>query len=63
MLVAEWKQVIAAMLQYLVESLPRGAKAIIAARGEGLHINYFEMRCSMSRCPLTYGHVLYCLLA
>jgi hypothetical protein len=33
MLMAEWKQVSAAMLQYLVESLPRIMEAVIAAKG------------------------------
>jgi hypothetical protein len=32
-LVAEWKQVPAAMFQHLVESLPRRVEAIIAANG------------------------------
>ena len=31
-LVAEWKQVPAAMLQYLVESIPRRLEAVIAAK-------------------------------
>ena len=33
MLLAEWKQVPAAMFQHLVESLPRKVKAVIAAMG------------------------------
>ena len=33
MLVAEWKQVPAAMFQHLVESLPRRVEAVIAAKG------------------------------
>jgi hypothetical protein len=32
-LVAEWKQVPTAMVQHLVESLPRRVKAVIAAKG------------------------------
>ena len=32
-LVGEWKQVPAAMFQHLVESLPRGVEALIAAMG------------------------------
>ena len=32
-LVAEWKQVPAAMFQHLVESLPRRVEAVIAAKG------------------------------
>jgi hypothetical protein len=32
-LVAEWKQVPAAMLQHLVESLPRRVEAVITAKG------------------------------
>jgi hypothetical protein len=37
-LVAEWKQVPAAVFQHLVESLPR-VEAVIAAKGSKLHIN------------------------
>ena len=33
-LVAEWKQIPTAMFQHLVESLPRRAEAVIAAKGE-----------------------------
>ena len=33
-LVAEWKQIPAAMFQQLVESLPRRMEAVIAAKGE-----------------------------
>jgi hypothetical protein len=33
-LVAEWKQVPAAIFQNLVESLPRRVEAVIAAKGE-----------------------------
>jgi hypothetical protein len=33
-LVAEWKQVPAAMFQHLVENLPRRVEAVIAAKGE-----------------------------
>ena len=33
MLVAEWKQVPAAIFQHLVESLPRRMEAVIAAKG------------------------------
>ena len=36
-LVAEWKQVLAAMFQHLVESLPRRVKAVIAAMGGPTH--------------------------
>jgi hypothetical protein len=32
-LVAEWKEVPAAMFQHLVESLPRRMEAVIAAKG------------------------------
>ena len=32
-LVAEWKQLSAAMFQHLVESLPRRVEAVIAAKG------------------------------
>jgi hypothetical protein len=32
-LVAEWKKVPAAMFQHLVENLPRGVEAVIAAKG------------------------------
>ena len=60
-LVAEWKQVPTAMFQTLVESLPRRVEAITAANGDQLHIDAidFGMRCSMSRCPHTFGHVVY----
>ena len=60
-LVTEWKQVPAAMFQHLVESLPRRVEAVIATRGDQLHIKAhdFGMRCSMSRCPHTFGHVVY----
>ena len=34
MLVAEWKQVLTAMFQHLVESLPSRVEAVIAAKGE-----------------------------
>jgi hypothetical protein len=61
-LVAEWKQVPAAMFKYLVESLPRRVKAVIAAKGVQLRINAhnFGMRCLTSMCPRhTFGHVVY----
>jgi hypothetical protein len=47
--VAEWKQVPAAMFQHLVESLPRRVEAVIAAKGELLHINAhdFGINCSI----------------
>ena len=32
-LVAEWKQILAAMFQHLVESLPRRVEAVIASKG------------------------------
>ena len=55
-LVAEWKQIPAAMFQHLVESLPRRVEAVIAAKGWGdqLHINAhdFGMRC-------TFGQVVH----
>uniref|UniRef100_A0A4W5KX62 Tc1-like transposase DDE domain-containing protein n=1 Tax=Hucho hucho TaxID=62062 RepID=A0A4W5KX62_9TELE len=38
-LVAEWKQVPAVMFQHLLESLPRRVEAVIAAKGEQVHIN------------------------
>ena len=38
-LVAEWKQVPAAMFQHLGESLPRRGEAVPAAKGDKLHIN------------------------
>ena len=49
-LVAEWKQVPAAMFQHLVESLPRRVEAVTAATGDQLHINAHDsgMRCSTS---------------
>ena len=33
-LVAEWKQILAAMFQHVVESIPRRVEAVIAAKGE-----------------------------
>ena len=33
--VAEWKQILAAMVQHVVESLPRRVEAVIAAKGVG----------------------------
>ena len=59
-LVAEWKEVPAAMFQHPVESLPRRVDAVIAAKGR-LHIKAhdFGMRCMTSRCPHTLGHVVY----
>jgi hypothetical protein len=46
---------------------PRRVEAVIAAkrgRGGGQHINAhdFGMRCWMSRCPYTYGSVMYILV-
>ena len=61
-LVGEWKQVPASMFQHLVESLPpRRVKAVIAAKGDQLHINAHDigMRCSTSRCPHSFGLVMY----
>jgi hypothetical protein len=37
--VAEWKQVPAAMVQHLVDSLPRRVEAAIIAKGESININ------------------------
>ena len=63
-LVAEWKQVPAAMFQHLVESLPRRVEAVITAKGgptpqsgDQLHINAhdFGMTSLTSRCPHTFG--------
>ena len=60
-LVTEGKQVPAAMFLHLVESLPRRVEAVIAAKGNQLHMNAhdFGMRCSTSRYPHTFGHVVY----
>ena len=81
-LVAEWKQVyaamfhhlveslprrvevvIAAMFQHLVESLPRRVEAVIAAKGEGtnsiLMPMILEWDARTSRCPHTFGDVVY----
>ena len=57
----EWKQVPAAMFQHLVESLPRRVEAVVGAKGDQLHIDAHDlgMRCSTSRCPHTFGHVVY----
>ena len=38
-LVAESKQIPAAMFQHLVETLPRRVEAVIASKGDQLHIN------------------------
>ena len=57
-LVAEWKQVPAAMFQHLVESLPRRVEAVVAAKGRPT-AHDFGMRWSMSRCPHTFSHVVY----
>ena len=57
--------VIAAMVQHLVESLPRRVEAVIAAKGGNqLHINAhdFGMRCSTSRCPHTVSSVVECFV-
>ena len=42
-------------------SFPRKVEAVIAAKGDQLHINAsdFGMRCSTSRCPHTFGHIVY----
>ena len=40
-LVADWKQVPAALFQHLMESLPRRVEAVIAAKGDQLHHSYF----------------------
>ena len=48
-LVAEWKQVPAAMFQHLVETLPRRVEAVIAAKGGP----------TPRRCPHTFGNVVY----
>ena len=60
-LVAEWKQILPAMFQHLVESLPRRVEVVLAAKGDQLHINAhdFGMRCWTSRCPHTFGHIVY----
>jgi DNA-binding NtrC family response regulator len=49
------------MFQHQVESVPRRVEAVISAKEDQLHINAhdFGMRCSTSRCPHTFGHVLY----
>ena len=59
-LVAEWKQVPAAMFQHLVESFPRRVEAVTAAKGDQLLINAhdFGIRCLTGRCPHTFGHVV-----
>ena len=38
-LVAEWKQLHAAMFQHLVKNLPRRVEAVTAATGDQLHSN------------------------
>jgi hypothetical protein len=54
MLVAEWKQVPAALFQHLVESF-------YSSNGGGptLNAHDFGMICSTSRCPHTFGHAVY----
>ena len=49
------------MFQHLVESLPRRVEAVRAENGDELHIasHDFGTRCAMSRCPHTFGHVVY----
>jgi hypothetical protein len=42
-LVAEWKQVHAAMFQHLVESLPRRMEAVISAKGDHLSFYLFNI--------------------
>jgi hypothetical protein len=55
-LMAECKQVPAAIFQHLVESLPGRVESV--AKGYQIHINAhdFGMRCPTSRCPHTFGH-------
>jgi hypothetical protein len=52
---ADWKQV------PTVKSLPRGVENVIAAKRVPIHINArdFGMRSSTTRCPHTFGHVVY----
>ena len=61
MLLAELRQVPSPMFQHLVESLPRRVEAVIAAKEDQLHINThdFGMRCLTTKCPHTFGHVVY----
>jgi hypothetical protein len=52
------------MFQHLVEILCQLVEALIAAKvggGDQLHINAhdFGMKCSTSRCPHTFGDVVY----
>ena len=42
-LVAEWKQGPAAMFQHPVVSLPWRVEAVIAAEGDQLHINAYDL--------------------
>jgi hypothetical protein len=62
-LVAEWKQVPAAMFQHLSGKPPQKSGSCYSSKGgDQLHINAhnFGMRCSTGRCPHTFGHVVYC---
>ena len=61
-LVTEWKQHPAEMFQHLVNCHPRRVEAVIE-KVEQLHINAHDcgMGCSTSRCPHTFGHVVYIL--
>jgi hypothetical protein len=54
-LVAEWKQVPAAMLQYQVKSLPRIVGAVIAANAILMPM-ILGIGCSTSRCPQQKYH-------
>ena len=56
-----WNQVPAAMFQHLVESFPRTVEAVIEAKGGSTPFNGHDivMRCLTSRCPHTFGHVVY----
>lgn len=50
-------QITTAMSLNLVESLPKGVKDLIIAKG--CFINTHEMGFSMVKCPNTFGHVVY----
>jgi hypothetical protein len=63
-LVTEWNQVSAAIFEHLVESLPRRVQVVIVAKGDQLHIIAYDfgMRWSTSKCPHTFGYVVYVVL-
>jgi hypothetical protein len=58
MLVAEWKQVPAAMIEHLVESLPRRVEAVRAAKVDQLHINAHDFEMFDEQVSTYFGHAV-----